>query len=59
MLYGVNKEGAAPLDGGITEELGVDAVDFVDKLLTLRRIKFNYMSRVIEPLIQTYNYLFL
>lgn len=38
VLYGVSKEGVAALDGGITEEPGVDAVDFADKLLTLEKI---------------------
>lgn len=36
VLYGVSKEGVAAVDGGITEEPGVDAVDFADKLLTLQ-----------------------
>lgn len=34
-LYGASNEAVAVADGGITEEPGVDAVDFVDKLLTL------------------------
>jgi hypothetical protein len=37
-LYGVNNEGVmGKAADGITEEPGVDAVDFADKLLTLKK----------------------
>jgi hypothetical protein len=36
-LYGVN-EGVVAADCGITEEPGVEAVDFADRLLKLKKI---------------------
>lgn len=47
LLYGVNNEGVMGKAAvGITEEPGVDAVDFADKLLTLviRRNNFQLMT---------------
>jgi hypothetical protein len=43
-LKGVSNEGELEnpaADGGITEDPGVDAVDFADKLLTLLKKTFN------------------
>jgi hypothetical protein len=39
-LYDASREGAAAFGGGITEEPGVEAVDFADKLLTLIKQSF-------------------
>lgn len=37
VIYGVSNEDVAAADGDITEEPGVDAVDFADRLLTLNK----------------------
>ena len=44
-LYGVNNEGVmGKAADGITEEPGVDAVDFADKLLTLLNVNIKRVT---------------